>query len=155
MHKFIYLSIFITIFYVYIYKLKYRIYCCYTFIEPHQWSYYSLIFYLFFSLFKLLFSILKKKNLFFSLLVHSYSYTSSNFPFPLYLFISSLLLTFLLHFFHHFFSYILTLLLLIFFFFVLNSISSLPFNPYFLPKIFEFSLSLSLSQIFVLSYNFD
>ena len=62
MHKFIYLSIFITIFYVYIYKLKYRIYCCYTFIEPHQWSYYSLIFYLFFSLFKLLFSILKKKK---------------------------------------------------------------------------------------------
>ena len=102
---------------MYIYKLKYRIYCCYSFIEPHQWSYYSLIFYLFFSLFKLLFSILKKKkNLFFSLLVHSYSYTSSNFPFPLYLFISSLLLTFLLHFFHHFFSYILTLFLLIFFF---------------------------------------
>ena len=62
MHKFIYLSIFITIFYVYIYKLKYRIYCCYIFIEPHQWSYYSLIFYLFFSLFKLLFSILKKKK---------------------------------------------------------------------------------------------
>ena len=47
---------------IYIYKLKYRIYCCYTFIEPHQWSYYSLIFYLFFSLFKLLFSILKKKK---------------------------------------------------------------------------------------------
>ena len=134
---------------MYIYKLKYRIYCCYTFIEPHQWSYYSLIFYLFFSLFKLLFSILKKKKkkkkpllLTISSQLQLYFLQLSLPSLPLYLLITlDFSVTLLSSFFFLYFDPSSPNI----FFFVLNSISSLPFNPYFLPKIFEFSLSLSLS----------
>ena len=61
--------------------MKCSIYCYYTPIEPHQQPRHSLIFYIFFSLFKLFFHPIlkkKKKNLFFSLLIHTYYYIFSN-----------------------------------------------------------------------------
>ena len=63
--------------YIYIYKRKHSIYCYYAFVESRQQPRYLLIFYIFFSLFKLFFSLIikkKKKDLFFSLLIHTYCY---------------------------------------------------------------------------------
>ena len=60
---------------------------CYSIIEPHHPL---IFFYLFFSFFKIFFSLLsiknKNQNLFFSLLVHTYGYTSSNLSLPSLLF---------------------------------------------------------------------
>ena len=105
-----------------------------------------LFFLFFFSLFKLFFSQFskKKKKLFFSLLVHTYCYISSNF-------FSSLFVSLSLHYFMFYcytssiyLSYILTILLPILF--CINLISFLPFNPYFShTKMWVLSLSLSLS----------
>ena len=98
----------------------------------------------------------KKKKLFFSLLVHTYCYISSNF-------FSSLFVSLSLHYFMFYcytssiyLSYILTILLPILF--CINLISFLPFNPYFShTKMWVLSLSLSLYPffwwIFVLPYN--
>ena len=124
--------------------MKHSIYCCYAPVEPHH----PLIFYLFISLFKLFFSQLyiyiyiykiKNKKLFFSLLVHTYCYTSSNFSPPFLSFYLPTILGFIVTTPSSFYlSYILTLLLHILF--CINLMSFLPFNPD-----FQHNHSLSLS----------
>ena len=131
--------------------MKCSIYCCYTPVEPHQLLHYPIIFYTFFSLFKILLSPIlikkKKKKIFFSPLIHT------TFSLPFFPFISPLLSTLWLHFLPH--SYILTIFLSISF--CINLISFSLFSPYFFPhktmSTLSLSLSLSLSLwIFVLSY---
>ena len=127
--------------------MKHSIYCCYAPVEPHH----PLIFYLFISLFKLFFSqlyiyiyIIKNKKLFFSLLVHTYYYTSCNFSPPFLSFYLPTTLGFIVTLPSSFYlSYILTLLLPILF--CINLMSFLPFNPD-----FQHNLSLSVDFPFFL-----
>ena len=58
--------------------MKRSIYYCYTPIKPHQQLRHSLIFCTFFSLFKLFFSPILKKKIFFSPLIHTYCYIFYN-----------------------------------------------------------------------------
>ena len=121
--------------------------CCYLIIEPHH----LLIFYLFFSLFKLFFSILsKKKNLLLSISSHMLLHFLQHFPSffaylsphysLLYHYTSFIIFSFL------YFGFLLSIL------FCINLISFLLFNLFFshtkTMSTLSLSLSLSLSVLF-------